>query len=128
MNIKETAAKIYANNVNKGFWDKERNVGEMLMLVTSELSEALEADRKNRRANPEALQLLMDKGHTWEQSKAVFVDVFKDNVKDTFEDELADAVIRLLDIAEGMKIDLEWHIAQKMKYNETRERLHGKSY
>ncbi len=35
----------------KGFWAKPRNTGEMLMLVVSELAEALEADRKGDRAN-----------------------------------------------------------------------------
>ncbi len=35
----------------KGFWERRRNVGEMLMLVVSELAEALEADRKNDGAN-----------------------------------------------------------------------------
>lgn len=29
----------------KGFWDSPRNTGELLMLVVSELAEALEADR-----------------------------------------------------------------------------------
>ena len=31
----------------KGFWKKERNVGEMLMLIVSELGEAIEAHRTN---------------------------------------------------------------------------------
>lgn len=30
---------------DKGFWDNERNVGEMLMLITTELAEAMEAHR-----------------------------------------------------------------------------------
>lgn len=30
--------------------------------------------------------------------------------------------------ADYMDIDLEWHIMQKMAYNDTRERLHGKKY
>lgn len=34
----------------KGFWDDPRNTAEMLMLVVSELAEALEADRKGDRA------------------------------------------------------------------------------
>lgn len=33
----------------KGFWDHSRNTGELLMLVVSELAEALEADRKDDR-------------------------------------------------------------------------------
>lgn len=36
---------------DKGFWDRDRNIGELLMLVVSELSEALEADRKGDREN-----------------------------------------------------------------------------
>lgn len=30
----------------KGFWDKERNIGEALMLIVTELAEAMEAHRK----------------------------------------------------------------------------------
>jgi NTP pyrophosphatase (non-canonical NTP hydrolase) len=33
--------------VEKGFWDKERNVPEMLALIHSEVSEALEAHRRS---------------------------------------------------------------------------------
>ena len=31
--------------MDKGFWDKERNIGEILMLCVTELSEAMEAYR-----------------------------------------------------------------------------------
>ena len=35
----------------KGFWDEERNIGEALMLVVTELAEAMEAHRKQDDAN-----------------------------------------------------------------------------
>lgn len=35
----------------KGFWDKERNVGEALMLIVTELAEAMEAHRKQDHEN-----------------------------------------------------------------------------
>ncbi len=35
----------------KGFWDKERNIGEALMLIVSELAEAMEAHRKEDQDN-----------------------------------------------------------------------------
>ena len=35
----------------KGFWDKERNVGEALMLIVTEVAEAMEAHRKQDDAN-----------------------------------------------------------------------------
>ena len=35
--ISQWIDECYGNAKAKGFWDKERNVGEMLMLITSEL-------------------------------------------------------------------------------------------
>ena len=60
--------------------------------------------------------------------RAKFLVGSKNNFIDTFEDEIADAVIRLLDLAAGLGIDLEKHISSKVQYNETRPILHGKSY
>lgn len=37
-------------------------------------------------------------------------------------------MIRVMDLAAYKKIDLEKHIALKMRYNSMRERLHGKKY
>ena len=35
----------------KGFWDSPRNVGEMLMLIVTELAEAMESYRHQDKAN-----------------------------------------------------------------------------
>lgn len=40
--------EIHKEARNKGFWDSERETGTLLMLCVSELSEALEADRKGK--------------------------------------------------------------------------------
>ena len=63
-------------------------------------------------------------------SKAItsFKSAFKNNIKDSYEDEIADAVIRLLDHCGYRGIDIDWHINQKLKYNRTREKRHGKVY
>lgn len=74
----------------------ERNVGELLMLTTSELSEAMEGHRKN--LNDDKLP------H-----------------RKMFEVELADAVIRIFDIAGGMNLDLGGAIAEKIAYNAIRK-------
>jgi NTP pyrophosphatase (non-canonical NTP hydrolase) len=120
MEVRELAQAIHKVNVKKGFWDKERNVGEMLMLVVSELGEAIEAHRKNKFADLEHFE---DLSREMEGKKA-----FEIAVKDTFEDEIADAVIRLLDMSAGLNIDIQRHIWLKIGYNATRLRLHGKSY
>ena len=53
---------------------------------------------------------------------------FETEIKDTFEDEIADTVIRLLDLSEGLGIDLETHIRLKLQYNKTRPYKHNKAY
>ena len=89
----------------------ERNFGELIALVHSELSEALEGHRKN----------LMDD---------------KLPARRMVEVELADALIRIFDIAGAYGYDLEGAYREKTKYNaeradhkpENRTRPGGKAY
>ena len=37
--------------LKKGFYDKQKELGTILMLITSELGEAIAADQKNRHSN-----------------------------------------------------------------------------
>ena len=48
------------------------------------------------------------------------------NDMENFKEEIADALIRLLDIGRTMKLDLEKDIANKMDVNYTRPKKHGK--
>ena len=90
---------------------KERNIGELLMLTVSELAEAMEGHRKN----------LMDD---------------KLPHRPMLEVELADAIIRIFDLAGGLGLDLEGAYREKMEYNnnrpdhkiENRKEAHGKKY
>jgi len=43
--LNELCRYCHAIAVEKGFWDKERNIGEALMLIVTELAEAMEAYR-----------------------------------------------------------------------------------
>jgi len=92
------AKRIRAINTEKGFWPKEgRNWGEVCALIISELMEALEAHRKGRRATGGAAKLLIEQHGKISNWPEQFVGL----VKDTVEDELADAVIRILDCSDG---------------------------
>ena len=102
MNYYELAKEIHANAVAKGFWDKAMSIRHYLMLVICELAEAIEADREGRTASiPENIESFPDKA---------FIPSFKSYIKDTLEDELADAVIRLLDIWVEVFPDEEVHV------------------
>ncbi len=45
-NLNELAKQFHERAKAKGFWDEPKETGTLLMLMVSELSEALEADRK----------------------------------------------------------------------------------
>ena len=75
--------------------DKSRNIGEALMLVTTELAEALEGHRKSM--------------HDPHLPK-----------RDNYTVEIADALIRLFDLAGGTCIDLPGAFEEKMQYNARR--------
>lgn len=121
--INQLAKEIHQNAKNKGFFDNEKNIGEMLCLIHSEISEALEADRKGLYCD--GTQIALD---NMLKEIDFFNDTFESLIKNTFEDELADIMIRVMDLAEYKKIDLEKHIRLKMKYNSLREYKHGKKY
>lgn len=181
MNLNELSRKAHLNAVKHGFWGEELNDEHCIMLVITEVSEMVEAHRKNRRAGITAKILVKqdtDKGQPFE-------DVFKSRIKETLEDEMADIAIRLFDLAgkkgidferltpckyyrsfksftftenafglckgltrenisivkriqfgveyvrnwaKALDVDLAWHVAMKMRYNESRPFKHGKKY
>lgn len=120
--INELAKEIHENAKSKGFYDEKKNIGEMLCLIHSEVSECLEADRKGKYTgfNPKVINNIADNDE--------FEFNFKRSIKDSFEDELADIIIRVMDLAGYKNIDLEEHIKVKMRFNSLREYKHGKKY
>jgi NTP pyrophosphatase (non-canonical NTP hydrolase) len=109
----------------KGFWSLEDAVSDMadahpelfkddeelqlhntmltsrLALISTEIGEAIDALRENK--------------HGY-------------GVKDTFEDELADVILRLMDLIGGLDIDIESQLRWKANYNKSRGYRHGKLF
>jgi NTP pyrophosphatase (non-canonical NTP hydrolase) len=101
MNLNELAKQVFENN--KKWWTDintgepiERNKGELLALIHSEISEALEGERKN----------LMDDKLPHRKMAEV---------------ELADALIRILDYVGGFGYDIQGAFEEKLEYNKTRK-------
>lgn len=112
--INDLQSEIHASNVLAGWWtdlktgtdlaEESRQgtrlgkalVAEKLALVHSEVSEALEGHRKSLNDDklPDRLQI---------------------------EVELADAVIRILDLCGALNLDLAGAIQEKLAYNSSRE-------
>ena len=117
----------------KGF--KKENIPTYLMLTVSELSEALEADRNGKRADfsrfhsmyEGALEQGRIDGDAYPEEDAYMV-AFEHTIKNTLEDEIADAFLRLMHFCGEMGIDIERHIQAKAAYNRLRPVRHGKAY
>lgn len=115
----ELAKTIHEGNAARGFWEGERKLTEVVMLTVCELAEAIEADRDGKWANENNLVEYLNN-----PAPAVF----RENIKDTVQDEIADAIIRLLDFSHKFGIDLDFHINAKLIYNASRPYKHGKTY
>lgn len=92
---KDFIARAYDNAVKHGFHEKMLTVKHMMMLVLSEIGEAVEADRRNLHANLHCFEICND---------LTYNDRFKNYVKDSVEDEMADVAIRLFDLCGALNI------------------------
>jgi NTP pyrophosphatase (non-canonical NTP hydrolase) len=121
------ASHYYAKR--NGFYNKELNVAEKLMLIVSELGEALEAWRMDQKIiGTPSFELIeaLENGNVDEKHEA-FID-FQNCCKDNFSDEIADTLIRIFDLCGALKIPIEGCIRAKMAYNEMRPYKHNKQF
>ncbi len=123
MNLNELRDRAWQIAEDKGFHEANLEIGTKLMLVVSELGEAMEALRSDKRSYIDVFSGILSQLHYKSNPSE-----FKRDIKDTFEDEIADAIIRLLDLCGCEGIDIQSHVIAKMNYNETRDRKHGKEF
>ena len=95
LSLRKIQDKLHGQARAMGWHDKPREIGTLIALCHSELSEALEGARK---------------------------DLFDDHLPDRkmIEVELADCIIRILDMAGSLDLDVAGAIAEKHQYNAKR--------
>lgn len=104
MNLNKLRDKAYQCAVAHGWHEENLSDEHFLCLVISELMEAVEADRKGMHANRANFEYCMKQR---KRDDGEFMYAFKQDIKDSVEEELADACIRLLDLAGLRGYDLD---------------------
>jgi len=116
MTMLELTDKSHKTANDKGWWEKfgyqELLVSNKLMLIVSEISEALEDLRVGGVENMATL----------------WFDDTKDGKPEGFVVELADAIIRTVDLCREYNLDLETALVTKLEYNEKRPHRHGNKH
>lgn len=105
MTIQEAVKEAHEIAIDKGWHEEPRTFGDLIALIHSELSEALEDYRDGAIVN-----------HIYET---------KDGKCTGVPIELADVLIRIFDMCGSYGIDLERAVTIKMEYNKTRTYRHG---
>lgn len=105
-NLEILKEDIHQNAIKHGWYDEPIAFGELIALCHSELSEALEDFRNNRKIK----KIWLD-----EKGKPCGVPT-----------ELADLIIRVLDLCGHYDIDIGEAVIKKYEYNKSRPYRHGK--
>ena len=108
MNLNAYRDQAYNTALQHGFHDETHRDEHWKCLIISELMEAVEADRKGKRADIRAFDTRQCVGRGSKDVTVSYEYNFGLCIKDTVEDELADACIRIFDLAGYKNIDLEF--------------------
>lgn len=93
INLNDLAKDNHQNSIEKGWYEPEPTVPELLCMIHSEVSEVVDAYRNGR-----------------------------DN---EIGEELADIILRTLDLSAHLEIDIHSAVLNKLEYNKTRPYRHG---
>lgn len=125
MDLSALIKEAHQTALEKGWWEGERNIGMLIALMHSELSEALEEYRDGRGLNE--IYFTCRRTTAACPNNITLCDCKKCqfNKPEGIPIELADVCIRIFDFCGAYNIDLERAIKLKMAFNKTRPYRHG---
>lgn len=109
MELNKLRDEAYAIAKENGWHEQEHSDEHYIMLIITEIAEAVQADRMGKHAD--VAKFKEWQGNSLPLSEETRIRRFKEDfeayIKNSVEDELADVVIRCLDLAGLRKFDLE---------------------
>ena len=93
MDLQKLSQEAFETAKAHGWHDIEQPDETYLMLIITEIAEAVQADRKDRHADVKFFRSL------YEPDVRIWISCFENYIKNSVEDELSDVLIRCLDLA-----------------------------
>lgn len=112
--VNDLAAEVHKNAVDHGWWDEERDFSEIVALVHSELSEALEEYRNGK---PNIYYEIVEEATLYANGEPY--ERYERKKPEGVVVELADCVIRILDYCGKRKIDIAAALECRRAGNDT---------
>ena len=123
MNLNKLRDEAYSVAKANGWHEEEHSDSHLLMLIITEIAEAVQADRKNHHADIASFNEYQTYYGSFLPSKETreirFREDFEAYIKNSVEDELSDVVIRCFDLAGLRKFDLEEEVEALMEMAES---------
>ena len=121
INWNELRDRAYQNAVKHGWYEEYTDIFHHMMMFVTELGEVVNADRKGQYANRTMFELNFYRSITDPERHWIFC--YETYIKDTVEDELADAVIRLLSFAGWQNYEIDNSLFSKESFDDFIERF-----
>lgn len=124
--LNKAGRDVAAWSESKGFETGWGNLPEKLMLIVTEVSEAMEAFRDIK------LEVVENNPLPYQRDKPVDLvhqpvsEIVNDKLVNELASELGDVIIRVISLAHSLGFDLESAIRTKHKFNLTRPPKHGR--
>ena len=158
MDLKELLQQSHQSYKDSGFWNdydtiknimksnpelftkhqieqvKYAFISQKLSIIQKEISDSLSSLRigKNYQGGKENLDKIIELSKIVSENQndpqIFFKGPYITHVKDTFEDELATAFIKMCDLCEKIDLDIEKFILMKLAFNKTRTEKHNKLF
>jgi len=107
MNIHILIEASHTLGKDHGFWEKEKDLKEEMLYIFSNIGDIAKAYKKGRRANWSKFDAMIGQlENSNDNQNEGTRKIYKEYIKDTFEDEIANVILRITDLFGGKNINI----------------------
>ncbi len=109
MNIQILIEASHMLGKDRGFWETEKDLREELLYIFSNVGDVAKSFKKQRRADWDSYErdlITLENDSDVKDLEREKTNIYKNYIKNTFEDEIANVILRITDLMGGKNIDI----------------------